>query len=282
MDLDWSVVTPDQTTRARQQPPENTNAIYSTSKSPSQDTVENGIGITESGVPSLKASTSLEVPFSGNATNVNLSSHGIDITRTGDSGIIENPSPRPPGDLEDPADSSPVPLEPPQAPGDSAISGMRKYDPRTSPPPLIRAVYRGDIEEVKSLLAARNDIEACHPGNRRTAAMVAAILGDSEILEIFLGSGASLTTRDRVKRTPLHYAASEGMIDCVNLLLSRKAPLDCKDFYGDLPLHCAVRCSSEEAVKAMLTEYPNPLQYLARFSKNILHLAAATRPSGIM
>jgi ankyrin repeat protein len=97
--------------------------------------------------------------------------------------------------------------------------------------------------------------------------MVAAILGDSEILEIFLGSGASLTTRDRVKRTPLHYAASEGMIDCVNLLLSRKAPLDCKDFYGDLPLRCAVRCSSEEAVKAMLTEYPNPFQYLARFSK---------------
>ena len=92
------------------------------------------------------------------------------------------------------------------------------------------------------MLAAGNDIEACHSTNRRTAAMIAAFLGDSEILETLLDSGAALGARDRVKRTALHCAASEGMIDCVSLLLSRKAPLDCKDFYGDLPLHCAVRC----------------------------------------
>lgn len=71
MGLDWSVVTPDQ---------------------------------------AVKVSTSLEVPFSGNATNASSSSHGIDISRTGDSEIIENPSPRPPRVLEDPGDSSLVPL----------------------------------------------------------------------------------------------------------------------------------------------------------------------------
>ena len=283
LNLDWSVVKPDRVAPVPQQPLGDMNVIHSISKSSSQDTVGNSIDISESGFASLKPSTFLDGLTAEKAektTNVTISSHGTDLNRSGDGKFRENPSQGPPGVSQDRLLSAP--FKSPEAREKPPAGCKRKYDPRKSSPALIRAVYRGDIEEVKSLLAAGNDIEACHPVNKRTAVIIAAFLGDSDILEILLDSGASLKAIDRTNRTALHYAASEGMIECVNLLLSRKAPLYDRDILGDLPLHSALQGSSEEAVKAMLGSYPSPLEHLDAHERNILHLAAATQPASII
>jgi ankyrin repeat protein len=183
--------------------------------------------------------------------------------------------------LEATDDSAPKVSGSPEESGNSTLSGYLKYDPRTSPPALLRAVYRGDSEEVRSLLAAENDIEARHPTNGRTAAMIAASLGDTEILEILLKSGASVVSADDTLRTALHYAASEGMSDCVNLLLSYEAPTDCKDFTDEIPLHRAVRYDRAEITKILLARQHDPLMPWSQFRQTILHIAVLRENVGI-
>ena len=75
---------------------------------------------------------------------------------------------------------------------------------------LVQAVIRGDLEEVTDLLDNGCDIETVEPENERTGLMYAAMLNHSEILQLLLDRGADIAAQDRVGRTALHFAASEG------------------------------------------------------------------------
>ena len=109
------------------------------------------------------------------------------------------------------------------------------FDPRTSPPALIRAVYHGDVEEVEALLAAGSDIECSHESNGRTPCHCSSIPWGLKILQILLVRGASTMVTDRARRNPLQYTASEGWLICTNLLLSYGAPLASLDREKETP-----------------------------------------------
>ena len=144
-----------------------------------------------------------------------------------------------------------------------------------SPPSLIQAVIKEDVYHVSALLDAGRDIEAGHPNNGRTAAIIAASMGYLEILEILLDRGANIDAKDKNLRTALHFAASEGYISCVELLLSRGASVDCVDFCVENPLHRAVRYGRTDVVRILISRFKDPLKPLARCERNILHIAAA-------
>ena len=173
-------------------------------------------------------------------------------------------------------------LEPAESEKSSKTSTTEDYDQRTSPPALIRAVYRGDIDDVIALLAAGHDIEACHPANRRTAAIAATLLGDSKILRVLLDHGASTSAEDRAGRTPLHHAASEGWLVCTNLLLSYGASTDSLDYRLEIPLHRAFRHNREDVATVLLARQADPLVPANRIGANVLHLAVSTSNTGLI
>eukprot|EP00798_Chlamydomonas_sp_ICE-L_P022683 gene22683-biopygen31348 len=52
--------------------------------------------------------------------------------------------------------------------------------------------------------------------------------------------------------TPLHYAASDGNVQCIMALLGDGAGVNVKDGSGSTPLHKAVVCGNVECITALL------------------------------
>jgi hypothetical protein len=128
-----------------------------------------------------------------------------------------SPDPQQPHENENVEDKidSPSPKDTPKwSPNLNSIQDQ-SLNPGELVPELISAVIRGDVEKTTELLDSGHDIESRHPENKRTAAMFATLLNHSEILELLLERGASVTAEDRHRRTALHFAASEGNCECI-------------------------------------------------------------------
>jgi len=95
------------------------------------------------------------------------------------------------------------------------------------PPPLIKAVSKGDTATVRVLLAKGADVQA-RDANGRTALMYAAENGDPTIVQALLTNGADVNARDWQGWTALIYAAENGDITTVQTLLAHKAHVNAK------------------------------------------------------
>jgi len=82
--------------------------------------------------------------------------------------------------------------------------------------------------------------------------------------------------RDKHGRIPLHYAASIGYLEVVELLLGIcKCCTIQSDKYGYFPVHLASSGGHVEVVKKLLEYCPDPTEMLDTvFEQNILHIAA--------
>lgn len=74
---------------------------------------------------------------------------------------------------------------------------------------LFEAVERGDVAEVKALLAQRVDVNVPEP-NKRTPLIEAAAQGNLELVELLLAAGAEAFMRDSMDETALLKAAANG------------------------------------------------------------------------
>lgn len=161
---------------------------------------------------------------------------------------------------------------------DGLGAGANKIEhvPSESPPDLIQAVIRADVQDVRRLLDLRHDIESRHPTNGRTALLLVAALGHIELLQILLARNACVDAKDATDRTALHYAVSEGHFRCVQLLLSAGASTTVYDIWGESLLHRAVRYGSlnEDGLKLLLSQHPDPIQPRESRGFTILHLVA--------
>jgi len=65
------------------------------------------------------------------------------------------------------------------------------------------------------------------------------------------------THHDGLGNTPLHYAASQGHMDVLKLLLDNNADINSQNGAGDTPLNCAVIADQTEVVSYLLLKNAN-------------------------
>lgn len=78
-------------------------------------------------------------------------------------------------------------------------------------------------------------------------------LGFAECAEIILSAEPEANVPDEHGRTPLHIAAQNGFIDCVQLLIRKRTiPVDSKDFRGVTPLMQAAVAGKPDVIQALI------------------------------
>ncbi|TSK14849.1 Ankyrin repeat and SOCS box protein 3 [Bagarius yarrelli] len=108
---------------------------------------------------------------------------------------------------------------------------------------LHQAVYKGHTEIVKYLVSVCS-LEAVDDYGI-TPLFVAAQYGHHQCLEILISAGANVNCQAKDMATPLLIAAQEGHLSCVELLLTHKADpnLYCNEDQWQLPIHAAAQFS---------------------------------------
>ena len=91
-----------------------------------------------------------------------------------------------------------------------AIAGMNKD--------LIEAASRGNLTEIKRLLAKGADVNAKTTKDGAVPMHFAAYSGRKEVVELLIAKGADVNARSNDGKTPLHSAAQNGHSDIVELL----------------------------------------------------------------
>ena len=92
------------------------------------------------------------------------------------------------------------------------------------------------------------DVEARN-GAGETALMMAALRGNVPVARRLIALGAAV---QHDGWAPLHYAASQGGMEGIELLLAKGASLDARSPNGTTPLMMAARYGSEEATLLLL------------------------------
>jgi len=88
-----------------------------------------------------------------------------------------------------------------------------------------------------------------------SALMLAALRGDLELCQWLIKKGADV---NKTGWTPLHYAATNGHVEVINLLLDEYAYIDAESPNGTTPLMMAAQYGTPSAVKLLLEMGADP------------------------
>jgi ankyrin repeat protein len=138
--------------------------------------------------------------------------------------------------------------------------------------PLMAAARSGKVDAAKALLAAGADINAKETWGGQTALMWAAAQSQAEMVKFLASKDASLNDRGKVNQwerkiiaeprpkdlnkggfTPLHYAAREGCVACVQNLLAAGADPDSEDPDRETPLLLALENMHFDTAAVLVT-----------------------------
>lgn len=114
-------------------------------------------------------------------------------------------------------------------------------------PALVEAAYRGNVQEVKKLLAAGADVNLVGPGDW-TALMQAAGCGHAEVTTTLLGAGALVYLENQIHHTAYDLAQQRGHAEAAQLLAAAGAAQDAR------PLCAAVEGNQLEAAQRLLEQ----------------------------
>jgi ankyrin repeat protein/DNA-directed RNA polymerase specialized sigma24 family protein len=146
--------------------------------------------------------------------------------------------------------------------------------------PLDYAIDRGRKEMVeffKSKGGRRTTLE--YPDRpAKTARFFAAVqIGDTDLTHRLLDDTPELAkARGPTGETPLHWAAANGSIAIIDLLLADKADINAHETnkFGGTPLHWAVRHDRLDAIKHLLEKGADPRTINQRSGQTLLQVAA--------
>ena len=148
--------------------------------------------------------------------------------------------------------------------------------------PVADAAMKGNLDEVRALLASGADVNAPQ-GDGMTALHWAAENGRVEIVKTLLFAGAfpDAATRNG-GYTPLHLAARAGRSESVTALLEGGADSDIRSTTGVAPLHFAAASGVVESVRALLAHgAPVEATEAASDQTPLIFAASANRPAAI-
>ena len=123
----------------------------------------------------------------------------------------------------------------------------------TAESPIADAAMNGDVESVRLLIRSGEEVNAAQ-GDGMTALHWAAENGNVEMLEMLLSAGANSEAVTRLGRyTPLHLASKMGVESSVISLLNYGAEVNPETTTGAItPLHFAAASGNAKAVRALL------------------------------
>lgn len=111
--------------------------------------------------------------------------------------------------------------------------------------------------------------------------MLAALKGELALCQVLIKKGADV---NKPGWTPLHYAATNGHLDIMNLLLEENAYIDAESPNGTTPLMMAAQYSDESSVKLLLEAGADPLlrNALGLSALDFAHRASRTESANII
>jgi uncharacterized protein len=118
---------------------------------------------------------------------------------------------------------------------------------------VARAARQNDAAQVRTLVA--NDGNPNQSDDEsRTGLHYAALNGNLTIIAILIKARAKLDVKDKLGNTPLHLAADRNQAEAAQLLLDVGAPVDAENKNGMTPLMTAASRGNIEIVQALLTK----------------------------
>ena len=120
---------------------------------------------------------------------------------------------------------------------------------------LFKASARGDVSEVRRLLAAGAQPDGYKDRGDSTALHQAATHGHTGVVQELLAHGADIHAVNKAWNTPLYHPARRGFEEIVHLLLQRGAKLEGPTKRIDTALHAACDGGHLTIVKLMVEEY---------------------------
>jgi ankyrin repeat protein len=118
---------------------------------------------------------------------------------------------------------------------------------------VARAAAQNDAARVRSLLGSGGNPNQADE-QFRTALHYAAMNGNLTIVAILIKASAKLDAKDKLGNTPLHLAADRGQTEAVQLLLDVGAPVDPENKNGMTPLMIGANRGNFEIVQALLAK----------------------------
>jgi hypothetical protein len=138
---------------------------------------------------------------------------------------------------------------------------QRGFDPNTLDPEarhgLTMAVAEPSLKVAEVLIQAKGiNVNFLNSANE-SALMYAALKGQLALAKLLISKDADV---NKTGWTPLHYAATNGHVDVIQLLLDNHAFVDAASPNGSTPLMLAAQYGTPQAVKLLLDEGAEPLQ----------------------
>lgn len=123
---------------------------------------------------------------------------------------------------------------------------------------VARAAAQNDAEKVRHLVGGGDGNPNQTDDSSRTAMHYAALNGNLEIIAILIKAGAKLDPVDPLEDTPLHLATDQNQTEAAKLLLDAGAAVDPQNKDGLTPLMIAASRGNLELVRALLAKGASP------------------------
>lgn len=122
---------------------------------------------------------------------------------------------------------------------------------------LPRAAERNDFDAVLNMLQ-RGDTADTEGEDRRAALSFAAANGNMQIMNLLLDHLANVEHRDRFGDTALHWAALNGQVEAVKRLLAAHAQIDDQNGQGTTALMMAINNNRRAVVRVLIDAGADP------------------------